>query len=131
SEGLVMVDTRPAGDIRIAPPADVDGHESPDLAFSSATWRAMVDWRPNMLRVWDTRDRRARFIPEYPVPLEPERFASVRSEIQTNGDRFLQLPHMTFADQLQLLLEFAAGEPLTDEQEKLLEAALGSNRPIQ
>lgn len=131
SEGLVVVDTRPAGDIRVAPPADADGHESPDLAFSSAIWRAMVDWRPNMLRVWDTRSRQARFIPEHPVPLEPERFSSVRNEILTSGDRFLELPHMTFSDQLQLLREFAAGETLTGEQEQLLEAALGSNRPIQ
>lgn len=131
SEGLVVVDTRPVGDIRIAPLADANGTESPNLAFNSAIWRAMVDWRPDMLRVWDTREGRARFIPEHPVPLEPERFASVRNEILVSTDRFLQLPHLTFADQLQLLREFAAGEALTDDQKQLLDAALGSSRPIQ
>lgn len=131
SEGLVVVDTRPAGDIRISPPSDADSPDSPDLAFNGAIWRAMVDWRPNMLRVWDTRDRRARFIPEHPVPLEPERFASVRNEILGNEDRFLHLPHLTSADQLQLLREFAAGEALGGDQRQLLAAALASSRPIQ
>lgn len=131
SQGLLVVDSRPAGDIRIAPPAAAGGPESQDPAFNSAVWRAMVDWRPNMLRVWDTQDRRAQFIPEQPVPLEPERFASVRSEILASEDRFLQLPHLTFSDQLQLLREFAASESLTGDQAQLLDAALGSNRPIQ
>lgn len=132
SEGLIEVDQGSAGDIRLSLPGDADDAGSAAAAFHTAVWRAMVDWRPDMLRLWDRTRGRAHYFPKDPVPLEPERFAGLREELREHPDNFLDLPYFGVEDQVDLLGRFAKTRlALHADQVSLFAAALDSSRPIQ
>jgi len=132
SEGLVEVNVHSPGDIRISLPGGSEGVGTTEAAFHPAVWRAMVDWRPDMLRLWDRSRGRAHFFPKHAVPLEPERFVGLREELHDYPSNFVEFPYLVVEDQVELLRRFAKDRLRgLGDQDRLFTAALNSGRPIQ
>jgi hypothetical protein len=131
SRDLIATDTARAGDIALVPK---DRLAETRLALSPikrSLWRAVVDWAPNMLRLWDIKDRRAFVVPVEPVLLEPERFKIIRTRYSEDATAFLPIPHLGREDQYEMFDHFVDELTLSAEVAKRLEAARATDRPLR
>ena len=131
SRGLIRVDSSRAGDIGIVTRDRVAESRSFSPTVNPSVWRAVVDWSPNMLRVWDLQLRRAWLLPHQEVPLEPEKFKQLRARYASEGDSFLTIPHLSRTDQYDLFRAFLRQLDLEPEQSADVSEALSTDRPIR
>jgi hypothetical protein len=131
SRGLIATDTARAGDIALIPKDRVAETRLALNPIKRSLWRAVVDWAPNMLRLWDIGERRAFVLPAQPVPLEPERFRIVRTRYGEDLTAFLPIPHLGREDQYEMFDQFVGQLRLPAEIAKRLEAARATDRPLR
>jgi hypothetical protein len=130
SRGLIATDTARAGDIALMPKDRVAETRLASNPIKRSLWRAVVDWAPNMLRLWDIGDRRAFVLPAQPVPLEPEKFKIIRTRYSEDPTAFLPIPHLGREDQYEMFDQFVGHLSLSAEVARRLEAARATDRPL-
>lgn len=108
----VEADRRPPGRVR------------PDL------WTCFVDWREQMLRIYDREADRAYVLPRLPPGHEPAEQASLRRRYHVDRERFVEIPNVSFETHVRWMREFAEQLPQDSAREVLL-FALGRDRPAR
>lgn len=93
-------------------------------------WKAFVDWKPDLLRLYDFDKDHAVLIPSSPAPLEPERFRAIREKLRVSPDSLVKIEPISMRTQLGWMREFSA-EVADPRIKSLLDAALSADKPAK
>jgi len=88
-------------------------------------WKTALDWSADVAHYLDLDTDKVVTVPSVPVPLEPEKFASLRTRIAAKDERLVRIPSIDIHTQVGWMTQFSrsVGEP---EVEFRLERALSS-----
>ncbi|MFF8647306.1 UPF0158 family protein [Streptomyces griseoluteus] len=129
ARGYVEIDRDRPGDVSVAIPGATAGASStarmrPDL------WKAFSDWNPRTSRFYVLNEDRVVTLPTEPAPLEPTRYAEVRTKISDNPSDFVEIKPISRQQQLDWMRDFAL--LVTDpEVSRVLTEALKSEHPAR
>lgn len=88
-------------------------------------WKTALDWSADVAHYLDLDTDKVVTVPSVPVPLEPEKFANLRTRIAAKDERLVRVPSIDIHTQVGWMAQFARSvdEP---EVEFRLERALSS-----
>jgi hypothetical protein len=91
-------------------------------------WNAFVDWRKGLIRLYDRQTGQICMFTGEAVPGEPERTTAQRTAWREDPHRFVQIPPVTFNDQVGWMRAFAQ-DLHRSELNDVLRAGFDSDRP--
>ncbi|GAA3607289.1 hypothetical protein GCM10022223_24090 [Kineosporia mesophila] len=132
SESLIIIDYARVGDVSVSLPEDYSPPQADsDLGIRSDLWRAVVDWSPGLLRLYDRTAGKVAVIPDSPAPLEPERISSVRKRHADAPQDFVVILPVEIGQQIRWMRDFAESLVDVPQLHKLLLAALDGDKPAK
>ncbi|MFB6562522.1 UPF0158 family protein [Streptomyces sp. NPDC056400] len=128
-QGYVEIDHDRPGDVGLSIPG-----ASPEVGSTSRMrsdlWKAFSDWNPRTSRYYDLNEDRVVTLPTEPAPLEPTRYAELRTRISDSPSGFVEIKPVSRQQQLAWMMDFALR--VTDpEVSRILSEALKSDHPAR
>ncbi|WP_410537392.1 UPF0158 family protein [Streptomyces sp. KL2] len=129
ARGYVEIDRDRPGDVSVAIPGAATEAGS-TARMRSDLWKAFADWNPRTSRFYALDEDRVVTLPTEPAPLEPTRYAELRTKISENPSGFIEIKPISRQQQLDWMRDFAL--LVTDpEVSRVLTEALKSEHPAR
>ncbi|MFE2599973.1 UPF0158 family protein [Streptomyces sp. NPDC059396] len=129
ARGYVEIDRDRPGDVSVAIPG-VSAEADSTARMRSGLWKAFADWNPRTSRFYVLNEDRVVTLPTEPAPLEPTRYAELRTKISENPSAFVEIKPISRQQQLDWMRDFAL--LVTDpEVSRVLTEALKSEHPAR
>lgn len=134
-KGVATLTKAPVGPDVVVSVPEQDARLAPSLASAAArrvrqnVWRAFVDWRPGLRRMYDRELGDIRLLQVDSDPTEGTEAAVLLKEIAQHAERFIEIDPIRQTQQLEWMREFVA--TLDDETSALeLLETLRTDRPL-
>lgn len=129
ARGYVAIDRDRAGDVSVTMPG-ASAEAGSTARMRSDLWKAFADWNPRTSRFYALNEDRVVTLPTEPAPLEPPRYAELRTKISENPTVFVEIKPLSRQQQLDWMRDFSL--LVTDpEVSRVLGEALKSEHPAR